>query len=400
MISGQVAVLESSFALVDVMREPEMSHLLTHKKLGRSGLRAAFSVLIYILISASGVAAFGSRSAEPGVFAKCWEFAVNINLGTAPALDDSAVYFLDDENKLHGLDLSTGRNAWSSEVGGEVVSNLAAVGDSIFLVTSSQSELSTTPAKTVLRALSRETGITVWQTEISSSPVVWLGVAMGNVVASSVNGSISAFTREDGKLVWKADTASRITSEPHFHEIGIELGTENREVLRVSGATGAVQVLWKSRYRPTAILSDQAGRLIVGDERGNLTLVAPDGSRTWRFRNGAQISSALAYDSEYIAASHDNFVYKVTRGGNVEWKRRLSGRAADKPLILGDTAVVSVVGTGSVYALDLRNGKILNRIETADEVSLRLAGTAGGNGFVVAGPHSLLYFSSSCRPSK
>jgi outer membrane protein assembly factor BamB len=382
------------------MHEPEMSHLLTHKNLDRSGLRTVFAALICILASAAcAFAAAERRPSDPSAFTKCWELPVNSNLGTSPASDDSAVYFLDDENKLHGLDLLTGRSAWSSEVGGAVVSNLAVLGDSIFLVTSPQFDVSNPSAKNVLRALSRQTGITVWQAEINSSPEVWLGVAMGNVIAAGVNGSISAFAREDGKLLWKADVASGVTSEPHFHEMGIELVTENREVIRVSPATGGSQVVWKSLYRPTAILSDQTGRLIVGDERGNLVLVAADGSRIWRFRNGAQISSALRYDSEYIATSHDNFVYKLTRGGNVEWKRRLSGRAADKPIILGNTAVVSVVGTGSVYALDLRNGKILNRIETADEVSLRLAGTEDGKGFIVAGPRSLLYFSSGC-PSK
>jgi outer membrane protein assembly factor BamB len=377
-----------------------MSHLLIRKNLHGPGLRAVFAVLIFVVMSAVSVAAVTeSRSPEPGVFTKCWEFAVSSNLGAAPASDDSSVYFLDDENKMHSLDLSTGRNAWSTEVGGEVVSNLFVLGDSIFLVTSSQSDIPNSSTKTLVRALSRETGITVWQAETASSPAVWLGAAMGNLVAAGADGSISSFGRGDGKLVWKTDVKSRITSQPHFHEIGVELGTENRDVVRVTGATGGMQIVWKSPYRPTAILSDDAGRLIVGDERGNLVLVAADGSKVWRFRNGAQISSALVYDSEYIAASHDNFVYKLTRGGNVEWKRRLSGRAADKPLILGDSAVVSVVGTGSVYALDLRNGKILNRIETAEEVSLRLAGTADGKGFIVAGPRSLLYFSSSC-PSK
>jgi outer membrane protein assembly factor BamB len=106
----------------------------------------------------------------------------------------------------------------------------------------------------------------------------------------------------------------------------------------------------------------------------------------------------LLHDSEYLAVSHDNFVYKLSRGGNVKWKRRLPGRVADKPLVVGDIAVVSIVGTGSVYVLDLRNGKILNRIETGDEVSLQVAEAGKANAFIVLGPRELLFYTDKCLP--
>ncbi|MEO8573986.1 MAG: PQQ-binding-like beta-propeller repeat protein [Pyrinomonadaceae bacterium] len=356
--------------------------------------------MISIVISTSAtVAAAGSHPQEPSIFSKCWEFAINSNLGIAPAADASAVYVLDDENKLHAIDLARGNNLWSSEVGGAVVSNLLVLDDSIFLVTSTQSDLPNSSGKTIVRALSRQTGITIWQTETALSPVVWLGPVMGNVASAGSDGSIAAYTRTDGKLVWKTDLTSPITSEPNFLDTSIELGTENHEVVRISGSTGGVQVAWKSEYRSTAVLTGTAGRLLVGDERGNLTLISADGVKAWRFKNGAQISSVMVHDSEYLAASHDNFVYKLSRSGNVKWKRRLSGRVLNKPVVLGDIAIVSIVGTGTVYALDLRNGKILNRIETGDEVSLRIAGASKGQEFIVAGPRALSNFSSKC-PSK
>ncbi|HUR98733.1 MAG TPA: PQQ-binding-like beta-propeller repeat protein [Pyrinomonadaceae bacterium] len=377
-----------------------MSHLLTHKSLDRSAPAGVFAILIsMVMFVVAPVAALGSDYQEPEVFSKCWESPVSSNLAVAPAADASAVYFLDDDNKLHGLDLATGTSVWSSEVGGVVISNLLVVDDLIFLVTSAQSEAPGSSPKTIVRALSRQTGITVWQTVTRSTGALWLGGVAGNVVAAGSDGSMSAFTRVDGKVVWQIDLSSGVISEPHFHESGIELGTENREVVSISGATGELRVAMKSEFPPTAVITDPSGRLIVGDERGNVMSVSPDGNKVWSFRNGAQISSARLYASEYLIASHDNFVYKLSRGGNVKWKRRLSGRAADKPLILGHTAVVSVVGTGSIYALDLKNGKILNRIETGDEVSLRLAGTADALGFVVAGPRGLLYFSGKC-PAK
>jgi len=169
--------------------------------------------------------------------------------------------------------------------------------------------------------------------------------------------------------------------------------------LNISGTDGRVRLDWKSKYLPTAILLDLNGRLLVGDERGNFVSVSSEGNRLWGFRNGAQISSASLYGADYLAASYDNFLYKLSRSGDVKWKRRLSGRVNDGPFILGNTAVVSVVGTGSVYVLDLKNGKISNRIEIGEELTVRIASATNGQGFVVAGPVGISYFSTVKCPA-
>jgi outer membrane protein assembly factor BamB len=374
-----------------------MSHLLTHKSLGEFAPQTIFKICIALLAAISATSSFAkSTFNEPPIFSKCWELTISSNTGVAPAADASAIYFIDDENRLHSVDAAKGNNLWSTDIGGDVVSNLLLVEDSVFLVTSSQPDTPDSPPKALIRALSRQTGITVWQAETGSSPVVWLGLVNSNVVVAASAGSLAAFARADGRLVWKSDLKYPITSDPHFRDDAIDVATTNKEILKVTGGSGSVGVVWKSKFLPTAVLRDAAGRLVVGDERGNLTLVSSDGDRVWRFRNGAQISSALLHDSEYLASSFDNFVYKLSRGGNVKWKRRLPGRVSDRPIVLGETAVVAIVGTGSVFTLDLENGKISNRIETGDEVSLRVAAGGSDHGFAILGPRGLLYYSSKC----
>jgi outer membrane protein assembly factor BamB len=375
-----------------------MSHLLTDKNLGESAPRPVFTLLIALLLSAfMTVGVAGSPPKDSEVFSKCWEFNIESNLDVIPVTDANAVYFFDDKNKLHAVDLTLGNNLWSSEIGGEVASNLFVLGDLIFIATRAQSDTLDSPAKTTIRALSRQTGITVWQAETSTSPFVWLGAVMQNVIVTVSQDSASALNSADGKLIWKRDLPSAPSSQPYFHETGIELATLNREIVKIGATSGTVEVAWKSENLPTAVLTDASGRLVVGDERGNLVLISPEGDRLWRFRNGAQISSASLHDSEYLAASYDNFIYKLSRSGNVKWKRRLSGRVSDKPLVLGDTAVVSIAGTGSVYALDLKNGKISNRIETGDDVSLRVAAAPAGEvGFAILGPRGISFYREKC----
>jgi len=373
-----------------------MSHLLARKNPIRRIQRSFSLAFLSLLLVAANIAApRKSISTEPDIFTKCWEYKVNAKLDVGPAVDTISVYFLDDENRLNGVDLAAGTKLWSSEIGGKVVSNLLVLEDSILFVTSSQLDASNPVSKTMLRAISRRTGITDWSAEVVSSPLMWIGSVGGNVIAVGSDGMVSASANGGGKLIWQTDLKSRVTAMPYFNKSGIEIGTEKNEVLNVAGSDGLVRVDWKAKYLPTAVLLDPNGRLVVGDERGNFMSVSSGGDRIWGFRNGAQISSATLYGSDYVAASYDNFLYKLSRSGDVKWKRRLSGRVNDGPFILGDTAVVSVVGTGSVYVLDLKKGKISNRIEVGDEVSLRVAAAANGSGFAIAGPAGISYFSST-----
>ena len=343
----------------------------------------------------------GSGVRDPELFSRCWDFKVTPNLAVTPVLDSSVVYFVDVENKLLALDLVGAGRVWSSELGGEVVSNLLLSDPSLLLVTNSQVVDSTSAPKTFLRSVSRATGITEWRVEIKSSTGLWIGAYPNLIAAVGESGLVSAFSRNDGKLVWERELGATVTTSPMFGTKGIALGTEAKDIFEVALTDGSLRPLWKSDYLPTALTMDTAGRLVVGDERGNVTAIAANGDRSWTFRNGARISSVLVDDSDYLASSNDNFVYRLTRGGNVKWKRRLPGRLAQAPLLLDDVAVMSVSGGGGVFVLDVNKGKILDRIQAAEDLSFAVGSSASNlKNFFLAGPAGVSYFSREKCSSK
>ena len=377
-----------------------MPHQTTHKTSLRSWIRVfsiAIALLAFLTFATTG--ADLADTSETNFFNKCWDYKLVPNLSVEMEADQTTVFVPDIENSLHAIDLSTGNKIWSSEVGGNVISNILVVKESIVFATNSPNGLPASAGKTVVRAVSRQTGITLWQADVAASQRIWLGAVNGNAVALGSNGWASSFTSSDGKIVWTSELGLGVTTDPIFHETNLRVGTKTNEVVDIDGQSGKVRKVWKSENVPTAILNDASGRLLVGDDRGNLTAVSADGDRLWNFRNGAQISSVIEYDSEYVVASYDNFIYKLSRGGNVEWKRRLPGRVNSRVAVLGDTAVIAIVGSGTVYGVNLKNGKILNRIESGDEVSATVASNRERTGFVMAGPTGLSYYASKC-PSK
>jgi outer membrane protein assembly factor BamB len=335
---------------------------------------------------------------EPGHFAKCWDYKTSPDLSVEPVADARSVYFLTGEKKIDAVDLKTGARVWSSELGGEVVSNLLVTDAAIFLVTST---VERTPQKSYLRSVSKQTGISNWSAEVPKSDRISLGVVNGNIVAVGFDGIVSAHNREKGERVWTNSLAVTVTAEPQFRDTEAIFGTDRKEVNSVAGSDGRVVVIGRSEYLPTAVFLDPDRRLLIGDERGNLLLTSTDGSSIWRFKNGARIAFVLQYDAEYVAASYDNFIYKVTGSGHVEWKRRLSGRIGHMPEFIGSVAIISVIGEGGVYVLNLKNGKILNRIESAEESSPRIAVQDDAPAFVVAGSRGLAYYKrDGCAPAK
>jgi outer membrane protein assembly factor BamB len=329
---------------------------------------------------------------SPG-FIKCWEYQAAPDLTVNAVADNASVYFFDTENKLNGVDLISGAKIWSTELGGDIVSNLFLADESIFVVTSSAVTAGIEP-KAVIWSISRQTGITEWRTEISRSPSAWLGASSGNILVIGSDGVVSALGSAHGELIWRKEIGANVSSDPYFDDTGASMGTSNKQVVSLGIRDGRTEVLWKSEHTPTAVYFNSRSRLLIGDERGNLFSIPVGSDPSWRFKKGARISRVLSNGVDYLLISNDNFVYNMSRGGDVRWKRRLPGRVAGAPLALGETLAVSIVGAGDVYLLDLDDGKISNRIETNDEASAGIAGRTDGKGFAMTGVTRVSYFSS------
>jgi outer membrane protein assembly factor BamB len=274
---------------------------------------------------------------------------------------------------------------------------LLVTADSLVLVTASVENA--TGTETVLRSVSKQTGITNWFVKTSSAPKVTIGTVNGTVILVTPAGTISAFATNTGDQKWTKSVGANITTAPYFSGTSAFVGTDKNEVISFAASSGELAVAAKAVSVPAVVFSDSSGRVLVGDERGNLVLTSADGKRVWRFRNGARISAISTYDSEFLAASNDNFVYKLTRGGNVEWKRRLSSRIDGRPLVLDNVAVFATVGDGNVYVIDLTNGKVLNRFENGENNAAQ-AISAGANFVMVTEGSLTLYSRGACPANK
>ena len=351
---------------------------------------AVFSVAF---LSGPVAAANPNRSDDaPELFAKCWEYSTSPDLSVVPVADADRVYFVNAERKLETVDLRSSVKLWASDIGGDVVSNLIVTEYSVLVITRpGESD------KAVLRSLSKQTGVANWTATVSTSRAT-LGTLNGSILAVDAGGSITAFHPTNGLQLWQTQLGADIVGDPHFRSMTVTVANARNEIVDV-GIGGQATVRLKASYLPAALLIEPSDQYLIGDDRGNLIFTAADGDRRWRFKNGARISFLLSYDSEFLVASFDNFLYKLSRGGNVEWKRRLTGRVSVRPVVSGDTAVVSIIGDGSVYFVNLHDGKISNRVQVGDE-NTGASVAAAGPSVVIGGLQGISLYSRDKCPAK
>ena len=329
-------------------------------------------------------------------FAKCWDRKLAADMSVRAESDISNIYFVDIDSRLIAFEVDGATTLWSTDLGGSVVSNILVTDDSIIVATARKEGGTSTGA--VLRSVSKQTGITSWFITLPDSDPITIGAVNGSLIGISSAGAVSSFDYATGEKKWTRLIGGKTTTPPFFSDDAVFVGTDRNQVLEIAAATGNSTAIAKSVGAPSVVYRDESGRILVGDDRGNLVLVSADGKRIWKFRNGARIADLSHYDSEFLAASDDNFVYKISRAGNVEWKRRLSSRIDGRTLVIGDVAVFTTIGDGYVYVIDLTNGKILNRFENGENNPAQAIGAR--KGFLMLTQNELALFGGTCPQNK
>ena len=93
-------------------------------------------------------------------FSRCWAVAEPDAPFSTITTDSATAFFGAPGAKVSAIAIATGSRLWSTELGGEIASNLSADSAGLFVVTDSVTTDAAKPKESTLRILSKETGIT------------------------------------------------------------------------------------------------------------------------------------------------------------------------------------------------------------------------------------------------
>ena len=356
--------------------------------------------MLRILALTFTIAMMASLSVQSGGFAQnaskvaagaCWQTNYVDSSVAGVVSDGRAVYVSRLGGRIHALSAATGEVVWTAELGGGPVSQPLPTKQGLVVVTS-RSANDGTEGSGDLRMLSVLTGVTLWSAELAAVPAAALYSVGDKLIYMTGPGKVECFEAANGKKIWSADLKKEVGTSILLDEDRLLAGTSDGRLVLLSLADGRVLDQMSVGLAPTALANFPDGPVAVGDAAGRIFAVELNDSEVkWNLRNGGRVSAFATSGERAIATSFDNFVYALTSSGNIRWKRRLSGRLTGKPVV-GETAVlVAAANEGTVYAIDSKNGKVLDRIKIYEEGSdSKISiGRVSGDRFVIANSDSV-----------
>jgi outer membrane protein assembly factor BamB len=270
-------------------------------------------------------------------------------LGLVARVDGDRVFTADADGRVVAVEAASGRTLWQAETKLDITGG-PGVGEGLVLVGTGNAEVA---------ALDAATGAPRWTTRVTSEVLSVPAAAEGKVIIHAIDGRLVGHDAADGKPRWQYDRVAsglglRASSSP------VVAGTR-----AVSGMAGGKLVMLD---------------IASGAPVWETTVTVPTG-RSELARVVDIAGDPLVHQGSIYVATYNADVASVDEGsGQVGWRRKLSSYA---PLATDGRAVYASDDSGTVWALDARNGAALWKQDALR--ARRLSGPAAVGDYVVVG---------------
>ena len=337
-------------------------------------------------------------------FAVRWQYLTEQTVSLTPAVDGDVVYLPLTAGDIVSLKVADGSLLWRSDTGGEFSAAPVADARGVYVASELGGDNTTKSLQPTgaLRALGRNSGITLWKQTLQSPIRGALVFDHNTLYGGAADGRIYAVRKDTGETVWMAQYNARFSSHPVIKGERLYIGTDEGSVLCLDIKTG--KAIWRYRTQgairgPVAVAG---GMVFLGSADNYVySLREADGRLRWRTRTGAEVQAVAYTKKGLVVASLDNFVYFLTLGqGTRIWKRQLAGRIAAQPLTVEGGALFNPLAGDACVALDLNDGKPLNMLPVGDDNNTAASPVMSGNMLLITTRRGLIAFygTSKHRP--
>jgi outer membrane protein assembly factor BamB len=352
-----------SFGLKDMYEHKES---LSHQKTLITRV-AALSLMLFFAGLAYGQ---GLADLSKPVYVR-WTYKTDGITNLTPAVDSERIYLPLTNGSIISVSLADGKLSWKSEIGGAISASPVADAKSVYVA----SESVPTPksaylqATGVLRALSRQSGLTTWMRTLPSPVRGVINVNLDLLFVNSTDGRLYAIKKETGEIKWISYNSSAYNPLHSLEGNVLYIGDASGDIIAIEQTNG--QPIWRYRTRKTLHTSVIVSANIVYTGTADGYVFAIDrltGRIKWRVRTGAAVQTVQAAEKCILATSLDNFIYCLSpRNGVKLWKRQLAGRVAAPPLVLNGSVLVAPLVGDECVILNLEDGKKINSVYVGED---------------------------------
>ncbi len=330
-----------------------------------------------------------------------WLYRTEGVMNLTPAADKERAYMPLSNGSVVSVRLSDGGLVWRSDVGGSL--SAAPAVDERYVYVASESlptAKSVYPQATgVLRALSRQTGLTSWMRTLPSPARGVINLNGQNLFVTSSDGRLYALKKATGEIKWIKYNSSPFSTLHLLDEQTLYASDTYGDILSIELENG--KTLWRYRTRKSlhAPVAVYEGMVYAGTADGFVYAIdRATGKPRWRVRTGAAIQSVLAGGRWVLATSLDNFVYCLSpQNGAKIWKRQLAGRVTAPPLVLDNHVLLAPLVGDECVVLNLEDGKKVNSIYVGEDNNTEAAPLLTAEALLLTTREGLLALTSEAQ---
>ena len=312
------------------------------------------------------------------------------------------IFLSESGGKIKYIDAFDGHLIWSSDLGGEIVSNVSRNNQAVLVLVKRAENY-------ILQDLNNVTGIPSRQIKLPTGIVnfdanetfaIFPDTESDKLFIAASDGQCFAFELNDGRLIWNTRPGNKFSTEPIFSKRGVFAAAYGSKITLVSENDGSQTSSIDAKSEITSLLfGKNVNNIIYGDRRGFVSsqtlTVNKEVKKIWQMRCGGAILSVISTRFGLLISSLDNYVYLISAfDGNLIWKKRTAGRISAKPAIFASYAVIANLSEPGVEVVDLHDGRTVNRIAPGqDNASINSIYVASEYVFLT-GPKGLSVFTA------
>jgi outer membrane protein assembly factor BamB len=332
-----------------------------------------------------------------------WLFKAEAVTNLTPAADKERVYVPLGNGSVVSVRLSDGSLVWRSDVGGALSASPAVDKRNVFVASESlPTPKSVYPQATgILRALSRQSGLTSWMRTLPSPVRGGVYVTEENLFVNSSDGRIYALSKETGEIRWIKYNSSPFSTLTLLDAQTLYACDTYGDILSIELGNG--RTIWRYRTRKSlsAPVAVYGSMVYAGTVDGFVHAIdRTTGRLRWRVRAGAAIQAVLAGEQWVLATSLDNFVYCLSpQNGAKVWKRQLAGRVTAPPLVLNNYVLLAPLVGEECVVLNLEDGKKVNSIYVGEDNNTEAAPLLTTDALILTTREGLLALTNQAQTS-
>src|SRR5687768_14444213 len=178
-----------------------------------------------------------------------WSYKTDGATNLTPAIDAERVYLPLSNGALVSLRLVDGGLSWKSEVGGVISASPAADAKNVYVASVSLPSPKTTypQATGVLRALSRQGGLTSWMRTLPSPIRGHMNVGADNLFVTTSDGRLYSVKKTTGEISWIKYNTTPFSFLHSLHGDAIYTSDSAGDIIAIEQKRGLT--LWRYRTR-------------------------------------------------------------------------------------------------------------------------------------------------------